>query len=69
MPFPRPAWTCPHCHKRDRPATCRVCEREMCEDCISHHPSVGPVCGLCLDRITEENKELTDGENTNGRAA
>jgi hypothetical protein len=42
---------CPHCSSRAKHAECRRCIREMCEDCISHQPDVGPVCGLCFDEI------------------
>lgn len=41
---------CPHCHAVAPRAVCKTCGREMCDDCISHDPSVGPVCGLCYDR-------------------
>lgn len=44
---------CGHCHTSRRTAKevcCTTCGREMCEDCISHDPEVGPVCGLCYDR-------------------
>lgn len=40
---------CPHCHSRAARAKCAICNREMCEDCISYG-DMGPMCGLCKDR-------------------
>lgn len=43
-------WRCPHCGARAVPTSCKKCDREMCDQCISDDPEVGPVCGLCYDR-------------------
>lgn len=41
---------CPHCWQSSaRRCHCEVCNREMCEDCISYG-SMGEMCGLCKDR-------------------
>lgn len=48
---PREKWSCPHCHSsRGKPSSCTTCTLDMCDECISHDPEVGPVCGLCYDR-------------------
>jgi hypothetical protein len=44
---------CPHCHGRAKAARCSKCNREMCQECISHTPSMGQVCGLCKDDIEQ----------------
>jgi len=41
---------CPHCYSKASRVNCTTCGREMCQDCISDDPEVGPVCGLCYDR-------------------
>ncbi len=46
--------TCGHCFSAATPVDCSKCGCEMCEDCVSHHPDAGPVCGLCYDHIVEE---------------
>lgn len=48
--FVKKRWSCPHCHSNAPKKCCVTCTREMCEECISHDPSVGTVCGLCYDR-------------------
>lgn len=60
---------CPHCFARAKAAYCTTCTREMCEQCISHHPSVGPMCGLCLDRKTEADTARKDAEKETGSSA
>jgi hypothetical protein len=46
----KPRWTCPHCQSTAKMSCCTTCTREMCEECISDDPEIGPVCGLCYDR-------------------
>lgn len=40
---------CPHCMSKASKVYCIVCNREMCDDCISID-NRGGVCGLCYDR-------------------
>lgn len=47
---PKPPWRCSHCHAKSKHVACTTCNRDMCDECISDDPEVGPVCGLCYDR-------------------
>jgi hypothetical protein len=40
---------CPHCRSRAPRVSCKKCNREMCQGCISAG-NLGPTCGLCKDR-------------------
>lgn len=48
---------CGHCFATSgKPQACTKCNREMCSECISDHPDVGPVCGLCKDRLDAQGR-------------
>jgi hypothetical protein len=49
-PALKPRRRCAHCGGADPSVSCTTCGRLMCDDCVSHDPEVGPVCGLCYDR-------------------
>lgn len=40
---------CKHCGSSALHAACVVCNRDMCEDCISYGDA-GKMCGMCIDR-------------------
>lgn len=44
---------CVHCFSSAKHAGCVVCNRDMCEDCVSLDER-GNVCGLCYDRHTAQ---------------
>jgi len=56
---------CPHCRSVAKPAACKKCTREMCEECISVHPSIEDARGdtrreTVAENLTEkEAKQLT----------
>lgn len=57
---PKGTRSCPHCQSTAPKVCCKTCGREMCEDCVSHDPDVGPVCGLCYDRKYGEQTTINE---------
>lgn len=64
--FKNQKWSCPHCQSTAPRVCCTTCTREMCEDCISDDPEIGPVCGSCYDRRhspeSDERRDPPGGE-------